>query len=501
MTKSVGPEDGTGAPPLVYPEPTEFLKRRSFWHLLRFFGAGAILASVTIGSGETLFASRAGAVFGYTLLWCFVVGAICKGVQVYTAARYITLTGEHPMTHWGLLPGPRNWVPATIGLLSLICFPFFLGALPLVLGELINEMFYVASPEDELFSVYARVWGTVAALVAIFLTWRQSYGLLETVQVFLVGMLLISMMAACVASNPDWFSAFIGSVFPVVPQYQDWVLQKYPDNFKDRTPWIEVITYLGALGGGTYDYIGYVGCLREKSWGAIGNAAKWDGTSRKLQIDTSEQNMTRARAWLLPPKIDVGVSFICVMVFCICFVILGAAVLHTQKIIPAKEGELLTHQAKFLTAFHPSFLWLYQLGVFVAFWGTIYGAYEIYLRTAFECLAPLSSRVRAMPVDRFRQYVLLYCGIGGLTLLWTTTDPVGAVTFPALVGGVFTCGLWCFAMLWVDRHFLPKRLQMGTVLTILTVISGIVLTTLGVRGIWDYISSLPSWLQSLSGSV
>ena len=62
--------------------------------MLRIFGPGAIIASVTIGSGETVFASRGGAVFGYALLWCFIGGGLMKFVQVYTAARYMTLTGN-----------------------------------------------------------------------------------------------------------------------------------------------------------------------------------------------------------------------------------------------------------------------------------------------------------------------------------------------------------------------------------------------------------------------
>ena len=80
-----------------YPEPSNELNRGGVVALLKYFGPGAIIASVTIGSGETVFASRGGALFGYALLWCFVGGGIMKFVQVYSAARLITLTGEHPI--------------------------------------------------------------------------------------------------------------------------------------------------------------------------------------------------------------------------------------------------------------------------------------------------------------------------------------------------------------------------------------------------------------------
>ena len=60
---------------LHYPPPPESLQRGGARTMLKFFGPGAIIASVTIGSGETVFASRGGAVFGYAMLWCLSAAA------------------------------------------------------------------------------------------------------------------------------------------------------------------------------------------------------------------------------------------------------------------------------------------------------------------------------------------------------------------------------------------------------------------------------------------
>lgn len=472
--------------PLQYPELPPELSAGARWRMLRFFGAGAIIASVTIGSGETLFASRGGALFGYALLWCFVGSAIMKGVQVYTAARYITLTGEHPMTHWGQLPGPRNWVPILIGVLSLICFPFWLAGLPRIMGGMINWMFGLGSASDAEFTRLARMWGTAAILIAVTLTWIQSYNVLERVQTIIVGLLILSVAGSCLASRPDWIAALFGTLIPSVPQYQPWVAKLYP-MIAERPPWVEVGVYLGAIGGGTYDYIGYIGCLREKKWGAIGRDLTTDVRPLPIAIDTA--NVERARRWLLAPKIDTGVSFLCVLLFTVCFVVLGAHVLHPAQVVPAGQA-LLTPQAEFLTQLHPSLLYVYQVGIFMAFWGTIYGAYELYTRTGYECIRPISKKLRDVPIAKVRRAILLYCGIGGLILMWTFDDPIKLVTPAAIVGGVFTCGLWCFAMIWTDRHFLPKPLRMRAPLLIVTAISGAVLTALGAKGIWDYVAKL-----------
>jgi hypothetical protein len=469
----------------TYPELPPEIKKGFKLGALKYFGAGAIIASVTIGSGETLFASRGGAIFGYTLLWCFVGSAVMKGVQVYTGARHMTLTGVHPMTHWGYIPGPKNWVPWFFAILSIACFPFWLSGLPLMIGKTLNWIFGI-SAEDPNFLMYARFWGTGTVLVAITLTWLQTYGVLEKVQTVIVGLLLLSMLAACFASRPDWMAVVAGMV-PNLPDYAPWIGEKYP-KIAATPVWAEVGLYLGAIGGGTYDYLGYIGCLREKKWGLIGQEAELDG-SGNLAIDLSDENVHRGRRWLVPVKVDVGIGFLCVLVFTICFMVLGAQILRPAELIPSGHA-LLTHQAKFLTQFHPVMKYVYQVGIFMAFFGTIYGAYEIYIRTAYECLLPVIPKVRSMNEKVFRRNVLLYCGLGGLALMWTVSDPIALVKPAAIIGGVFTCGLWCFAMIWTDRRFIPKPLRMRPFLFLLTALSGTVLTGLGFISIVDYVKDL-----------
>ena len=42
------------------------------------FGPGTVIALLTIGSGELIFSSRGGAIFGYRLLWFFLLILIFK---------------------------------------------------------------------------------------------------------------------------------------------------------------------------------------------------------------------------------------------------------------------------------------------------------------------------------------------------------------------------------------------------------------------------------------
>lgn len=459
-----------------YPPLTPDIEKGLSLGSLKYFGAGAIMASVTIGSGETFFASKGGAIFGYALLWCFVVSAILKGVQVYASARYFTLTGEHPMSRFGELPGPKNWVPWLFAILSIACFPFWLSGLPLMIGTAVNWMLGMPF-EAANFDQQAKIWGTVILLVSAGLALLQTYKILETAQTILVALLLLGMTFAAFAASPD-MGAMASGMVPTIPgEWPAW----FSGNASYKDDWelpvmVFIGTCLGAVGGGVYDYIGYVGCFREKAWGLIGVG------DPKAGIDTSAENVHRGKRWLLPTKIDVGVGFLCVLFFTFIFVSLGAEILFPKETAPDKRG-MLNLQAQFLTDIHPALSYVYKIGIFMAFFGTIYGAFEIYSRTARECLLPISARVRRMKPRWFHTLIVLYCGLVPLPLLWGVDNAQSLVAPAAIIGGVFACGLWCFAMLWADRRVLPKPLQSGPVLTGLLLVAGFVLTGLGVWSI------------------
>jgi len=468
-----------------YPELPESLRCGKLFPLLRFFGPGAIIASVTIGSGETVFASRGGAIFGTALLWCFIGGGAMKFVQVYSAARYITLTGEHPMERWRLLPGPSGWAVWVLALLTIGCFPLWLSGLPKMLGGLVV---WIGGLEGVDVWGDPRLWGTLFVVAAIALTMVQSYGALERTQTIIVGVLLCLILAATFAAQPDWLAVLHGSLVPAIPHYPAWVAGKYP-LVAARSAWVEMAVYLGAIGGGSQDYFGYIGLLREKRWGLMQDSASVQMADAPVDIADDADNIDRGRRWLRAPLVDTVGSFACVVLFTMAFMILGATLLHPNHIVPSGL-QLLSVQADFLTQMHANLLFVYQAGVFIAFFGTILGAYELYVRTTHECLRPVSIRVRQMSISQLRPWVVAYCGIGGILIMWLGGNPVQIVTPAAILGGVFTCGLWCLLMVWTDRRFLPESLQMGKPLVILNIASGLFLTGWGIRGIIDFVGAL-----------
>jgi Mn2+/Fe2+ NRAMP family transporter len=405
----------------------------------------------------------------------------------------MTLTGEHPMESWARLPGLEGWFPWFMSVLSIFCFPFWLAGLPMMLGTLMNHLAGVTDGDPN-YLLYTRIWGTCFVVAAVTLTILQPYSFLEKVQTGIVAILLVSILVSVIASPADW-SAILEGVFVVkMPSFKEWFPANYPDDAANLTVIVVMVTFMGAIGGGTYDYIGYLGCYREKDWGALGLQqdadakdtldALQDSKIGALPIGESAENRKRARAWLRAPLIDVGVSFVAVLIFTYAFVILGAAILHPKQIVPSGLT-LLSEQVQFLTHLSESLKYVYYAGVIMAFWGTIYGGYEIYIRTGYECLRSVSRRIRHTPIEKIKPWILLYCGTGALVLMWTLKTPTDIVKPAAILGGALLCGVWCFAMIYADRKFLPRPLQMSWLLVVLNFLCGATLTAFGVKACYD----------------
>ncbi len=170
--------------------------------------------------------------------------------------------------------------------------------------------------------------------------------------------------------------------------------------------------------------------------------------------------------------------------------------LYPRQLVPS-GFDLLTLQSEYLVRPDQSHAvktlmgFIYKTGIFFAFFGTIYGAYELLYSNHPGMPGSTPAEAGEGPPETFRFWTLLWCAVPGLGLLWfLERDPVFIVTPAAMVGSALTCGLWCFAMLWADRTQLPAGLQMRRPLRIGILVAGIVLTVIPSVGIVRYVQDL-----------
>ena len=478
----------------LYPEPPAALVRPSLSHLTRYAGPGLIIASVTIGSGELVYASRSGAIFGYGLLWCFLYAGLFKAVQVYTAARHITLTGEHPMVTWARLPGPPLWFPLLIALPAVALMPIAFSAIPEILGGFVHRLVGMPMSGPAIggwgyLEFWINVWSGLLLVLCLVMALGSTYAILERVSMVVLGAIVFCVGASVIVLGPDLVQLLEGMLLPRAPVYPDWLLAtpKYAAEFRDRGPWLEVSLYLCAVGGGAYDYIGYIGMLREKKWGLAGRRV---ATREELDAavagdtDSARDTIVRARQWQRAPLFDTAASFSLVIVVTLLFAALATLVLNSEMAVPA-NNDLLNEQETFLGRLHPELRWVYRCGVFLAFIGTLYGAFEVYRQTFVESAMAVAPKViTPKRIPAVRKGVVAFCFLGGMTMIWLPELLAGTIitrmTFGSIISGATACGLWCFAMLWTDYVRLPAPLRMGPTTKILTAIAGLAMTTLGI---------------------
>jgi hypothetical protein len=297
-------------------------------------------------------------------------------------------------------------------------------------------------------------------------------------------------------TSPDWLG-ILGGLVPNIPTYEPWVAEKYPD-VAARPEFVEIVTALGALGGGMYDYVGYTGLLREKKWGLLGHRdvdAIEDrianiGSRERIPLSERPEDVRNARLWTRAPLGDTIISFTALGIFTMAFLINGVTFLNSRQQVPA-EDDILTVQQQFIASIAPMFRYFYIVAIFLVFFGTIYAIWEVYNRTAYESIGAVSERVRRAGAGRTRPFVYLYVAVAGILLVLTGLDLVALVTPSTIVGGVLAGGIYAAGLLYAERVTLPPQYRIGTVARVLLIAAAIFLTVAGLVGLIDYLGIAP----------
>jgi len=334
-------------------------------------------------------------------------------------------------------------------------------------------------------------WG-VAVLVAVLgLVLFGNYALLERLQLIIVGLMLLCVVISLLLVKPSWFELLKGLFLPQRPEYPSWI-GEHPE-ISRRPFWVEIITYVGVLGGSAYDYLAYVSYLRAKHWGRAGQVI-----ADSAMLDEMARNPDHlTRRWLRALWIDSLLSFLAVLIFSGVFVACGAIVLGPQHKVPG-GANLLQLQAEFISPNYPWLQPLYFVGAFLTIFGTLYGTIEVapaILREMAEAVRPGSAEKYAAPL---RRWAVIWSGAGGLVvLLWTWVSYLtsGAENPPGLIAvltpinlftGVFACGVICLLSWWMDRRCLPRGLHMAWPLQLLNLVATVVFLWLGIKAYWNH---------------
>lgn len=494
------------------PEPSGVLAEPwsagKLWRMLALFGPAAIVASVSIGAGETIIVVRTGSWAGYNLLWLVLASALVKGVCVtYLLGRYSAVSGEMIGHRLVRLPGPRGWLLIAIIALELGAAGPLWAAIARPSGDLLYYVLDRAAwltglgggspmnpslPADQLFGVPAAVWhsmfATLLIAAALMVGGGLSFAALERQQVIICGILVLGTIIGTIMVRPDVFAALAGTFsFGSMPEVPSWA----PPDVRQQ-PILTMTTTFGYVGGSVMCYIAYANWVCKHRWGLcshrdidrIRRRAAAGNPGDYLPDDSREAS--RLRRLIAPLRWDVAMGAIVLFIVSAAFMLAGAAVLYPRlasgDLSSAFEGwSLLTDQGQIWQSIHPALVWVYYVCVLAALWGTLQACPEIYVRVTHEFLTAIWPNA-SISYRRLQFCICAYVFVAAVPLVWINVNfatLVNIVSFLATTGGV---ALAMLAALYLDFQLPPRyrtrkwMLAAGflsaTILVLVTVISG-----------------------------
>ena len=292
--------------------------------------------------------------------------------------------------------------------------------------------------------------------LAFFLLWRGFYGELEKLVTFLVmgfsfsvvvGLVLIQNTESCI------------TIDEVVSG-----LKFSPGDHEPRLAAFAVISLLGALGTTANEIFMYPYWVLEKGYG------------RHVGPREAPEWTDRIRGWVRMVQVDAGTCTLLATVITAAYFLMGAAILHRQRIAP--EGIEVVHQisAMFTGSYGRWSYGLFMIGAFFTLFSPLVVATAATGRMWADVLTSLKLLDGDNPQSRlrcYRTFQTLYLVLCLVMVVVVRRPPAKLVIFGQYVSGLFNTPLLMFGICWIAFHT-DRRLRRTTAVLLLATMAVIV---------------------------
>ncbi len=421
MNDEVVAYDPYALPPEDIQEPPA-----TMWAALRKIGPGIILAGTIVGSGELILTTRLGAEHGFIFLWLILFSCVIKVFVQIEIGRYAISSGRPTLGALNELPGPRlgaHWLVwwwffmmlctvvqlggmvGTIGQALNLAFPKVAGLSAAWVGTIAPSMQAVLLDRPEL------PWAIITCFVTMALIYGGGYRRIEWLTTLIVvGVTLVTVFAA---------SALGFTAYPIRPADVATGFQfQFPDSGLMAAFAVFGVTGVGATELFYYPYW----CLEKGYARYVGRA---DGTPEWDR---------RARGWVRVMHLDAWVSMVVFTVSTVAFYVMGAAVLHPQKLVPDNQSLIDTLSKMYVGPFGEWARVLFLIGAGAVLFKTLYLSCAANSRLMADVLVLAGATATKSAEERarwIRRFCLVY-PLLALAFFVLARNPVLMVT----IGGV-----------------------------------------------------------------
>ncbi len=426
-----------------------------WWERLKFLGPGLILTASIVGSGELITTTLLGAQAGFVCFWVIIVSCLVKVAVQVEFGKNAIYSGRSTMLALNGLPGPKigraNW---SIWLWLVLMLPKMLQVGGIVGGvALVGKAVWPAAVTDWL------VWPI--ALSASLLVWLGGYKLIERVCVVLICLFTLFTTASLIAVQ---FTPYAVTAADVA------------SGLTFTLPAGALIVAFGAFGitgiGGD-EIMAYNYWLIEKGY-----------ASHTGPRQDNEEWRRRARGWIKVMQWDALVSMAVYTLVTVVFYLLGAAILHTQGLIPASDQLVSTLSKMYTDSLGAWAGGVFLAGAFVVLFSTVIAALGAWTRMFSDAFAQIGMIDFTDARQRGRLITLLafLIPLGWASAFLFYQDPA----YMVVIGGLVTVVILfivAFAAAWFRYRELPREFTPGKLYDTWLWLSILAISLVGIYGL------------------
>lgn len=315
--------------------------------VLKFLGPSFAIVAVTIGSGELIATTAAGAQVGIVALWFLVFSLIIKVGAQYEFSKYGLVEGKTPHEIFDEVPGKvfgHSWaywwiVVNWIFTENILYMGIFFGV-----GTLLHYVLLQAIP--------ISVCLLIVLVITIYPALR-GYDFVEDFStVVVLGLVVITVIAAILS----FFTPYALSTDEIM----------YGLSFQLPDSGVSVLlAAIGLTGITAVEMIGYALYVQETGYGELAGSRSSDGWTERMS------------GWLRIMKIDVIVSLVLTIIVTIAFFIIGSSVLNDLGQFPNGPRLAVYLANAYEELFGPFGYWILLIGGFFALYSTIFGKTQL----------------------------------------------------------------------------------------------------------------------------
>lgn len=335
------------------------------------FGPGLILAAAAIGVSHLVQSTRAGADYGFSLIWAVVLASLMKYPFLEYGPRYANATGESLIAGYKKLGGGALWIYILFTLGTMFAIQ---AAVTIVTASLAVELTGLDLP--------LLAWSCVILLICVGVLFKGQYSALDSFIKMVMVVLTVSTVIAFIVAVTD------GSTRSVTQAPSVWN--------------VAGVTFLIALMG----------------WMPIPiDAAAWHSL-----WTLERERQTHHKSSLKESLLDFNIGYVGATILALIFLALGAMVMFGSEISFSSSGAAFARQFidLYTTTLGEWAHWIIITCAFTTMFSTTLTVTDSYPRVGEEIIRELRGRESAYPEALQYRYLLFYISVISILVLFIT---------------------------------------------------------------------------------